>query len=312
MRETAFTTVDRILSKLSRDIRNTDLNESDVIEWIGEALEFLKVESIQKQHVIFLEVQNYTAIIPKGFQMVLQIVRNNDFVKEVHCKPIKVIQSITENNEDIDDEDIIVINEKGFVIEEDGIVDYRVGFDLKLNYNQWINNSYYKRQFTPVRLSNNTLFNSIVAKEKISTCNNCKDEYTIVGTIEKCLRFNFEEGQIAMAYLKNAIDCETGYPLVPDNISYITAITYYVQWKIAQYNEWNGREGFARLAQDKERLWLKYCKQATNYAKMPKSIDDYQDLLEASHYTIPDHNKYYGYFGNLGKTNQLNYQNDGK
>ena len=38
-----YVSVDRIFSKINRDLKGTEIPEDDVIEWIGEALDFLKV-----------------------------------------------------------------------------------------------------------------------------------------------------------------------------------------------------------------------------------------------------------------------------
>lgn len=311
MSELQYTTVNRIIAKLHRDISGTDMNESNLIEWIGEALEFLKVPQIQDQAIAFIEVKNHHAEIPKGFQMVLQIARNN-YWEEKKCSPCEIIKDINQESENECVEcntckEILVTNCNGFILDGQDIVDYKPQFDLKLNYQYWKNSSYYKRQYTPVRLANHTLFNSIVCKEKVDDCIGCIDEYTIVGTTEKIIRCSFENGQIAMSYLKNAIDEETGYPLVPDQISYITAISYYIKWKIAEWYSWSGRDGFEQKADKAQQNWTHYVKQAKNWAKMPKSIDDYQDLLEQTHYLIPNHKKYYGFFGNLGKSQELNF-----
>lgn len=313
MSELKYTTVDRVFAKFNREVRGTDINESDMIEWIGESLEFLKVPQIQEQSIAFLEVKNHHAELPKGFQMVLQIARNNHWEKKDICSPNSTIKNIKEDNEANcencfqDENKILTTDCNGFVLLGDYTMEYRPGFDLKLNYDYWKNSNLYRRNYTPVRLANHTLFNSIVCKEKVDECIGCVDEYTIVGTTEKRLRFSFSEGYVAMAYLKNAIDENNGYPLVPDEISYITAITYYIKWKISEWYQWNGREGFQSLTGDNERKWLKYARQAKNNAKMPKSIDDFQDLLEQTHYLIPNHKKYYGFFGNLGKSQELNF-----
>lgn len=314
-----YTTVNRIISKLYRDISGTDLNETNLVEWVGEALEFLKVPQIQDQAVAFIEVKNHHADIPQGFQMVLQIARNNHWEKTKKFSPCSVIECVQNDIEEVVipttcneecESPVIVTDCNGFVLQCGDIVDYKPAYDLKFFYQHWHNSKFYRRHFTPVRLANHTLFNSIVCKEKVDECMGCTDEYTIVGTTDKRLRFSFPEGQIAMAYLKNAIDDETGYPLVPDEISYITAITYYIKWKIAEWLQWNSRQGSQGLAEDNERKWLKYARQAKNNAKMPKSIDDFQDLLEQTHYLIPNHKKYYGFFGNLGKSQQLGFNMD--
>lgn len=143
-----------------------------------------------------------------------------------------------------------------------------------------------------MKLSSNILFNSIVCKESDfeNIYSNCKDEYTIVGITDKFLRFSFREGRISLAYLKIEVDSDTGYPLIPDDIRYTTAITYYIKWKIAQIESWNGREGFSKIAMDNERLWLKYAKQAKNYMKMPKTLDEYLNRIN-NRFKLTD--KYY-------------------
>jgi len=290
MSELQYSTVDRVLAKVHRDLKGTDLNESDAIEWIGEALEFLRVPQIQEQAIAFMEINNYEAKIPCGFQMVLQVARQNDWTpdtKEDCAVPVESLADIIGASCDSCDSDL----------------SYIPYFEVGWEYESWTSTGYYQQNFTPVRLADNTFFNSIVCKEKDQTPykNDGQDEYTIVGITEKKLRVSFEQGYIALAYVRNVVDKETGYPLVPDNISYVTAITYYLKWKIAQMYSWNGRQNFIRLAQDNERLWLKYARQAKNYMKMPKTIDQFQNLLEQSHYLIPRHRRYYGYFGNLGR-----------
>ncbi len=317
MSELKFTTVNRIFSKFHRELRGTDLNESDIIEWIGEALEFLRVPQIQEQAIAFLEVKNHDVKIPDGFQMVLQIARNNYWEKE-KCTPKNTLKEI-QQEETIDGEcvecnpcnDVLITDCEGFVLDDNEIVGYRPGFDMKLNYQYWRESGYYKRNYSPVRLANSTFYNTIVCKEKVDDgCKDCTEEYTIVGTTEKKLRFSFSEGQVALSYLKNAIDEETGYPLIPDEIACITAITYYVRWKLSEWYFWNGRAGSDSLVTYNQTEWLRYVKQAKNYMKMPKSLDDYQDLLEQTHYLIPNHKKYYSYFGNLGRSQHLRFNDN--
>ena len=158
----------------------------------------------------------------------------------------------------------------------------------------------------PVRLANNNLFHNIVCKELTPEIENlyrgCEDTYALIGGLGKSvLRFSFKEGQVALAYLKVGIDETTGYPLVPDDISLITAITYYCKWKISERKRWEGREGFIREAQDAEAHWLKYVKQTRNKVRRPKTRDDFQNLKDSSLYMIPDHNKYNNFFGNLNR-----------
>lgn len=294
-----LTTVDRVLAGLNRDLRGTDINESDAIEWLGEALGFLEMPEIQEQSVAFLKVKDFEVEVPDGFQMVLQIARYDKEEKDL-CKNI-VEEEIEEPEVDFSSPDSCG---------ESRVLDWLMGkldvykpyFDMQWQYIPWTTSAYYTEYFKPVRLANHTLFNSLVCKEKDLYTKDCgTDEYNIVGTVDKKLRFSFKEGYVALSYIRSAIDPDTGYPLIPDNIRHITAIKYYIKWKIAEYLDWNGREGFGSKAQNNMDLWLKYVKQAKNWAKMPKTIDQFQNLLEASHYLIPRLNRYYGYFGKLGR-----------
>lgn len=292
-----YTSVDRIFAKLHRELRGTTLHESDVIEWIGEALEFLQVRETQEQALAFIEVKDYEAVVPTGMQMVLQMARNNNF----EASGIPEVGEVVEELEH-ESTDKVILDCNGQPIVDYEVAYYRPFFDLKYEYDPWCRSNLYYEQYTPIRLANHTLFKTLVCKEKgfEELYNPQQDEYTIVGTVDKKFRFSFQNGSIAVSYLRTALG-ENGYPLVPDQISYITAITYYIKWKIAEWEQWNRREGSAGLADKMEQRWLKYARQSKNWAKMPKSIDQYQNLLEESHYLIPRLKRYYGFFGKLGR-----------
>lgn len=291
-----YVTIDRIFSKINRDLKGTEVNESDVIEWIGEALEFLEVPQILVEDVKFLKVEDYHTNIPSNLHMITQIARNN-----AYSKPVKKDCEYFDREEDQIE-----------VCENNTIPDScnPEFLDLDWTYTIWTTSDYYRKNYTPVRLATGNFFKSLVCKEKDkSLYQTCSDEYTIIGDTEKKLRYNFIEGEVAISYLKNSVDKETGYPLIPDQISYTTAIVYYLKWKIAEMHDWAGREGWVSKAEKAEQRWGKYAKQAKNYMKMPKTLDQYQNLLEQSHYLIPNHKRYYGFFGNLNKSEVRNFSN---
>lgn len=293
-----YTSIDRVIAKFQRDLRGTDMNESDLIEWIGEALEFLKVPQMQEQAVAFLEVSNFETIVPVGFQQVLQLARNNKWSKESteHCGA-----TIEEATEDLPKAHVGVPTDcQGNLLGDFEVAYYRPFFDLNWGFQSWTMSSTFRNNYTPIRLADSYLFNSLVCKEKDrSLYNNNEDEYTLVGTTEKKIRVSFQEGFVALAYSRSAIDPETGYPLVPDNISYQTAITYYIKWKLAEWYAWNGRAGFDSLAAQAEERWLKYARQGKNFMKMPKTLDDFQDLMEQTHNMLPNYRKYQSFFGKI-------------
>lgn len=309
MNKIQYTTVDRILARLDRELKSHDISEDDAVEWIGEAMDFLKMPEIQEEAVYIGAVRDFNMDIPKGFHAVLQVARFNSHCYEDPCETNQ--ESIEDLYNKLKEERVPdKPNECGPLVDiiysgfEKGS---NPSFEINWQYAQWIASRPYKRAFTPVRLANKTLYNSLVCKEVVETpCPN-SDEYTIVGTTNKCFRFSFEEGMVAVSYLKSATDPDTGYPLIPDVIHHLTAITYYIKWKYAESLAWDGREGFARLEEKNRDLWLEYVKQAKNWTKMPKDIDDLQDLLEETHQLIPRHRRYYNYFGNLGRPDSRKY-----
>ena len=296
-----YTSMETIFSKFNRDLRGTDISESDLVEWAAEALGFMKVVEIQEEALAFIEVQNHQAELPCGFQAVIQIARNNDWISDSGTCTSDIVETTMEDETTITEPTFIDC--QGNLIGDPDIAYYRPYFDLQYEYNQWIGSGYFREKYTPVRLANHTFLGSLVAEEtSTGLYNSSSDEYTIAGGFPNMnLRFSFKEGQIALAYLRTVIDPETQYPVIPDDIRFITAITYYIKWKMAERLRWSGREGFQLEAQDAEQKWNKYVRQAINSVKMPQGVDQYQNMMEQSLYLIPRHRKYYGYFGKLGR-----------
>lgn len=294
-----YTTVDRIFATLARDLKGTNLSESDVIEWIGEALDFMQVYASFDQAVAFLEVRNYHTDLPKGFQGVLQIARDThwqDKGTNCGCAIEEVIAEVLPGE---DAPCPVVTDCHGNLIGNYEYAYYRPKFDLQWEYSLWTNSSYYQQRYTPIRLANKSLFGELVYRERNeeNIYRNAVDTYTIVGTVDRKLRFDFENGFIALSYLRTAIDEISGYPLIPDDVSVVTAIKYYIKWKVAEWYSWNGRQGFTSEAERAEARWMRYVKQSKNKMKMPKTLDEFQNILELTHRLVPDYTKYYSYFG---------------
>lgn len=176
---------------------------------------------------------------------------------------------------------------------------YRPYFDLQYEYYGWCNSSCRKRDYVPVRLSNHSFFNSIVCDESKNSClyTHCTDEYNIVGG--NVLRFSFKNGFIALAYTRQMLSPETGYPMIPDHYSYVTAITKYVTMKLSERDFYAGREGSNMRLQKAEADWQWYCKQAGNQAMIPKGIDAYENIMKTRSRFITNTENYFGYFGKM-------------
>ena len=307
-----YVTVDTILSKYLRDFRGTELNEDDAIEWIGEALGFMKMSALSEEAVAFIEVKNYQATLPNGLHYIIQIAKNNAWTPTdtTVCTPEAITKDIVvESTTDCPTcnsdwaQGLVPVDCQGDIIGDTEVGYYRPYFDLQYEYLGWVHSKSFRTKFTPVRLANHTFFNTLVCEtdKNLGLYNNTNylaDEYTIIGDQ---LRFSFKEGYVAVAYLRSQVDQETGYPLVPDDESAKSAITYYLGWKTQERECWNHREGSCQLAEKAEQRWLKYIKQFKNKAKMPWGTDEYEDLMEQSNYVLPRNKRYYGFFGKLGR-----------
>jgi hypothetical protein len=306
MENMRFTTIDSVFAKLGRDIRGTDIHESDVIEYIGECMEEFRIAGIVQQAVCFSEVHDHEADIPQHLNLVLQIARYNHYEgpgdKCVIPKQ-DIIQITEESKEQEKGCSTIPVDCSGNLLFDDYAPAHVPCFDMGWQYNTWTRSGFYIDNFTPVRLANSTFFNTIVCKEaNQQVYRTCADEYTIIqGSGYRKFRFSFKDGYVAIAYTRTRLDRKTGYPLVPDDISFLNAIVYYIKWKLKEREAFIGRQGARTIAEDNRRLWEKYAGQAKSKIKMPQTLDDYQDLLEDSHHMIPKHRRYYGFYGELGR-----------
>ncbi len=300
MQKYQYITTDSILAKYHRDFRGIGINEGDAIEWIGEALGFIKMASASEETIIFAEVINHHADIPIGLHYIVQIARKNDWEKEPNsCNPEVIVPCLQQAIVDcVDCENEIISCAEPVCNENEP---YQPHFGLAFPYQTWVRSGYYRKTWTPVRLANNSFYNSLVCKtpEHLEHLyDSCSSEYTIV---EDKLRFSFKSGYVAIACLRQKMD-EKGYPMIPDDEYAKAAITYYMVWKMKQREAYNHREGAAALSKDAETQWGSYIKKFKNKTKMPFGVDQYQNLLEQSYYMIPNHKKYYGFFGNLGRS----------
>lgn len=303
-----YTTIERIFDTVN-DMKPDGFNESDIVKWTGRALEQMKVPRIYEQAICYTAVQNFQAVIPEWTHNIIQI------VKDVHYEPalqtggvcpINVItDTIPEENIEpipdcykfpLPDGNPVVVDQLGKPVTEYELAYYRPYFDLKFDYLSWVNTALYKSRFVPVRLSNNSFFNTLVCQEDIPY-SSCDYEYTIIGG--EILRFNFQEGGVIIAYERQKVD-SNGIPFIPDNESVISAIEFFIRWRYAIDDFDNHREGSQNRMAKWEEEWQWYCKQAKNDLFMPSSVDEWQNLLEGRSYLIPRDN-YYGFFGHLGK-----------
>lgn len=308
-RKLQYTTLDRVLSKLYRDLGLEEISETDVVEWSGEALEFIGAVTLYEEAVAFIEVENHQADLPNGLHSIIQIARNNKWSKDnkdALC-PANIITDCT-TEELISNKDCgcsrsltdypVPLDCHGSPLTDYEVAYYRPYFDLQYEYYGWNNSNRYGQDYSPIRLANHTFFNSIVCEEDSTIYHGSTDEYTIV---EDKIRLSFKEGSIAVSYYRQKVDPDTGYPMIPDEVSVITAITMYITMKYMSRLWYMGREGYGDKYQKAESDWQWYCKQAGNKQMMLYGVDQHENFKDMRQQLIPKNNRYYGYFGKMGR-----------
>jgi len=317
MKQIGYTSVNRILSKLRRDLGESNLHESDVIEWTGEALDAIGAVTMLEEKVAFIEVVDFEVDLPPNTDSIIQVAINNEWVEgETNecCAPIEVAETFCEDGvaDDCDtvpceDSKCILVDDTGTPIYTKDLYEYKPNINVIAEYFNWVSSEYYVSKWTAVRLKDHSFFNSVVCRENDyqDIYQNSKNEYTVIGHKNK-LRFSFKTGYVAIAYTTPILD-ENGYPMIPDHYSFTTAVTKYITMKIMERAWYSGREGYDRKVVKSEKDWQWYCKQAGNRAMMPRGVDEYQNMLDMSSYLLPRVHRYNQFFRDLSSPENRRY-----
>jgi len=236
--------INRTIAKVIRDLGlgTNEIPYQDYIEWIADALQdigaYAQFEEVEKPILI----ENYSGYLPC------------DLYKVVRLKQGCNVQTLTSST-----------GYYGGTLQE---VLEKAGVDFsKLNTREqeMILNPAKPRIVTPwsrpdTSLSlNKHLFGNASMNRRNSSDYNIQGNKIIVG---------FEEGVITVQYLRIPVD-EEGYPLVPDDTSFRSALF----WNIAMHISMRNPESMKNKAlQDYEycnQKWQKYCGQARARANMP-------------------------------------------
>lgn len=313
----SYTSLDAVFVRLNR-LGFNNLNEKDIIENTGDALEAIGCVNQYEEAVCFSEVKNFRMEIPNGCKSIIQVARNHCFIDNEHLcvvpqtaleerclieTPSNSALSYTNPMEGI------IMDCRGLPIQTAEIAYYRPYFDLQWEYSPWQTSRLNRTCFKPVRLTENSFFNSLVCQENNHQriYHSATDEYTIRG--DKSLRFSFERGQIALSYNRIMLDEDTGWPLIPEDISYITACVYYNIFKLQEKDFYKNRQGSEKTMQKAEEQWQWYCNQSATKGLMPEGVDKNQNFLDQRGYLLPRQNNYYNFFGKLNMPEDKKYNN---
>jgi len=261
-----FTSIRAVLSSLASTFPTDVWNEADALEWAAFALQSIGVYTQLEPHIVFLTVANHRAKLPKGLVTLEQAA-------------YKARRTLTE-------EDLASIQAEIQIPTES----YYTGFlTLANRYN-----------YRPMRKATGTF-----ALQQ--ACEECDEMYP-VGNPEYvllpngCIHTSFATGDICVSYMRYPMD-ENGEFLIPDNPTFIRAITYYISMKIWERRMNMKEEGAYNMFNMYLDLWSALSTRVAGELMMP-DIDTRQNIKDMTDRFFPSTNKYYSFFGNLNSPEQ--------
>jgi hypothetical protein len=293
-----YTSVKRVISKVFTDL---DLQEgehriTDMVEWAGEALEKIGAfpsfinKVTGKDTNPLLIVSGYQCKLPCDFHRMIQIsfssTENGAFY------PMRYATGSFDHGN--------ILTEANATVPEENLESNLITLAMSL-YNLTYVEALEKINTEPITRSNlNGILNAMGTATNggnVDSVTNTTTDYTYLIT-NNYIKTNQESGYIMMAYQAIPLDKE-GFPMIPDDVSFMEAIYWYITTKLL-YPQW--KQGSVRDAvyYDARRSWNFYCKQAYGNALMPNA-DQLESIKNTWLRLIPEINEHATGFSTLGQ-----------
>lgn len=291
------TSVKRVIAKVFTDL---DLQEgehriSDMIEWAGEALEKIgafpqfinKVSG--KDGLPLLEVSNYQTSLPCDFYRLIQIYYSINELGPFY--PMRYATGSFDYGSTATTSTTIE-----YTYPESALVSLAMSL-YSLDYSAALA---YINSHSNIRSLLNSLLNQTGTQSSLSTnedLTNTTEDYTYLIN-DSYIKTNQETGYILLAYQAIPTDNE-GYPMVPDDQSFLEALYWYIVMKL-YYPQWKLGTVRDAVYYDARRSWNYYCKQAYGNALMPDK-GQLESIKNTWLRLVPEINEYTTAFSTLGE-----------
>lgn len=134
-------------------------------------------------------------------------------------------------------------------------------------------------------------------------CINLKTKSQFVYTINNSYIFTNFDGAICLSYLAIPVD-EEGFPMIPDDASYMEALYKYIDMKLL-YPEFRAGRIPQGIYNEAVHDWNYKCMQARGAGNMP-NIDKMEAIKGQWLRLIPDINQHSVFFNSLGQQERIN------
>jgi hypothetical protein len=113
------------------------------------------------------------------------------------------------------------------------------------------------------------------------------------------IKTNVETGYLMVAYQAIPTDNQ-GYPMIPDNVSFIEAIYWYIVMKLL-YPQWAAGQVRDAVYADAKRSWNFYCKQAYGNSMMPNGAEQMESIKNTWHRLVEEWGEHDSFFSTMGQ-----------
>jgi len=292
------TSVKRVIAKVFTDL---DLSEdthriSDMIEWAGEALEKIGAfpsftnKVAGKDDLPYLVLENYQSLLPHDFHKLIQVSYGTTETGPFY--PMRYAtgsfdwgSTVTSTSTSLDQ----VSPESDLVTLTMSLYDLTYEEALAKLNSEPATKSLVQSMLTQMQGTNTRS----ASTDYIDTT----FDYTYLIT-PNYIKTNVETGYVMLAYQAIPTDAE-GYPMIPDNQSFLDAIYWYINMKLL-YPEWKTGKTRDAVYYDARRSWNYYCKQAYGDALMPNK-DQMESIKNSWLRLVPEINEHSTGFSTMGQ-----------
>jgi len=283
-----------VIRKIFRDLKPQNDNWiDDAVEWIGEALEHIGAAPQLCQKQCVLEIKDHKTLMPSDLYYINQVAINNSVSPVSSNELDKLIDRVKELKDEIAE-----AQAAGLEYSDTASILHEINSRIVV-----LENVYFKNEnlLQPLQYGASTFHRSMHCSDCVNENTRYEDTYIV-----DCdyIKTSFESGKICLSYMAFPTD-EDCYPLVPDDISYMEAMFWYIYKKLLisfVAPPETKRNGINYTFADQK--WKYYCTQARNAANFP-DIDKYESFMNQWVRMIPSINRHDTTFEDLNTREDL-------
>lgn len=289
------TSVKRVIAKVftDLDLKEQDHRISDMVEWAGEALEKIGAfpsftnKITGKDNNPILELSNYSCKLPCDFHNLIQLSYGTSQLGPFYPMrystgnfELGVDNTITSTTDIANISDLVVL----------AMTIYDLDYTAALT----------KVNDEPTTRSKLASILNLTTPRITAGTNTMTTTLDLTYVItSNYIKTNIESGYLQMAYQAIPTDNE-GYPMIPDDQSFIEAIYWYITMKL-YYPQWVGGQIRDGVYYDARRSWNYFSKQAYGNALMPNT-DSLESIKNSWLRLVPELNEHASGFSTLGQS----------